>query len=124
MVDYNYVNIVNNLVSNKLNGVTLVSYDEGDKTNPAILLIMGHGSSMLAWPIETFKHVLIDAGFRVITFDNRDSGNSKLEEESENFESKSEYDMEDMANDAIAILDHYAVDKAHLLGPSMGGLIA
>ncbi len=90
----------------------------GKSTNPAVLLIMGAGAQGIFWP-ERFCQLLAGKGFFVIRYDNRDSGQSSAI----NF-SHYPYVLDDMANDAVAILDEYGIDKAHIVGASMGGTIA
>ncbi len=90
----------------------------GSDKNPAILLIMGIGGQGIIWPHELCKK-LADYGYYVIRYDNRDTGKSgKI-----NF-FRSPYSLADMAEDAIAILNSYKIDKAVIVGASMGGTIA
>lgn len=103
---------------------------------PAVLLIMGLGMQLIAWPPGLVRS-LTQAGYRVIRFDNRDSGLS------EKFDKlgmpnlvwqglkyklgltiKPPYSMQDMARDAIGVLDALKIDKAHIVGVSMGGMVA
>ena len=111
--------------------------DMGDPADPAVLLIMGLGAQMIFWRAE-FCQKLIDQGLRVIRFDNRDVGLSgKLPEHHSGapllprmarsflgMASPAAYTLEDMADDAAALLDHLGVDRAHVVGASMGGMIA
>ena len=90
----------------------------GDPRNPAILLIMGAGAQGIFWP-DKFCQILANNGFFVIRYDNRDVGQSS----SIDF-SKNPYSLDDMADDAIAILDAYGIEKAHIIGVSMGSTIA
>jgi len=90
----------------------------GDSTRPAILLIMGASSSMVWWD-DAFCQRLADAGRFVIRYDNRDVGLSTCYPPGE-----PGYDVEDMADDAVGVLDSYQLDKAHLVGMSLGGMIA
>jgi pimeloyl-ACP methyl ester carboxylesterase len=90
----------------------------GNPGNPAILLIMGAGAQGIMWP-DKFCQILAENNFFVIRYDNRDTGQSS----SVDF-SKNPYSLDDMAADAIAILDAYNIDKAHIVGASMGGRIA
>jgi pimeloyl-ACP methyl ester carboxylesterase len=90
----------------------------GKKSNPALLLIMGSGSQGILWP-EPFCQKLAEAGFFVIRYDNRDTGFSTLFD----FE-KDPYTLLDMAKDSVALLDALKIEKAHLVGISMGGPIA
>lgn len=111
--------------------------DMGDPADPAVLLIMGLGAQMIFWRKE-FCQKLIDQGLRVIRFDNRDvglsgklpdhhSGAPLLPRMARSFlgmASPAAYTLEDMADDAAALLDHLGVDRAHVVGASMGGMIA
>ena len=111
--------------------------DMGDPADPAVLLIMGLGAQMIFWR-EEFCQKLIDQGLRVIRFDNRDvglsgklpdhhSGAPLLPRMARSFlgmASPAAYTLEDMADDAAALLDHLGVDRAHVVGASMGGMIA
>lgn len=90
----------------------------GKKEDPAILLIMGSGAQGLLWH-QKFCEKLADKGFFVIRYDNRDVGLSSLIDYD-----KTSYDLMDMTKDAIAILDDYGIQKAHVVGASMGGMIA
>lgn len=90
----------------------------GDPADPPVLLIMGAMASMLWWP-EAFCRALAARGRHVIRYDNRDTGLST------GYEPGSvSYSMEDMADDAFAVLDAYGIDKAHVVGMSLGGMIA
>ena len=111
--------------------------DMGDPADPAVLLIMGLGAQMIFWRAE-FCQKMIDQGLRVIRFDNRDvglsgklpdhhSGAPLLPRMARSFlglASPAAYTLEDMADDAAALLDHLGVDRAHVVGASMGGMIA
>lgn len=90
----------------------------GKKEDPAILLVMGMGGQHILWPTEMVEG-LADEDFYVITFDLRDSGQSI----SYDFDSDP-YDLMDLARDGIGILDHLDIQKAHVVGLSMGGPIA
>jgi pimeloyl-ACP methyl ester carboxylesterase len=111
--------------------------DLGDLTNPPVLLIMGLGAQLVLWHDE-FCQNLVDRGYRVIRFDNRDVGlSTKLHGRRADgalipgllrsfvgLPSKSVYRLEDMADDAAAVLDHLGIERAHIVGASMGGMIA
>ena len=111
--------------------------DMGDPDHPAILLIMGLGAQLLLWR-HGFCEELVAAGFRVIRYDNRDVGlSSKLDGHTVNgrliprlirswlgLPCGAVYTLEDMANDAAAVLDHLGIGQAHIVGASMGGMIA
>jgi pimeloyl-ACP methyl ester carboxylesterase len=111
--------------------------DMGDAGDPAVLLIMGLGAQLLLWRTE-FCERLVNQGLRVIRYDNRDVGlSSKVEGRHTGAKllprmvrsylgkpSDSVYTLEHMADDAAALLDHLGIDKAHIVGGSMGGMIA
>jgi pimeloyl-ACP methyl ester carboxylesterase len=103
----------------------------GDPGDPAMLLIMGLGTQMVAWHDE-FCSRLAERGFFVIRHDNRDIGRSthldgapvpsllQLAKRDRN----SAYTLADMAGDSVGVLDHLGIEKAHVVGASMGGMIA
>jgi pimeloyl-ACP methyl ester carboxylesterase len=103
----------------------------GDPGDPAMLLIMGLATQMLAWP-EAFCEELAERGFHVIRFDNRDVGRSQamdgpaptLRQLLLRDRRAATYTLEDMAGDAVGLLDHLGVEHAHVTGASMGGMIA
>ena len=111
--------------------------DLGSTEDPAVLLIMGLGAQLVLWH-EEFCQKLLDRGYRVIRFDNRDVGlSSKLHGQRHDgalvprllrsflgLSSPSVYRLEDMADDAAALLDHLGIERAHVVGASMGGMIA
>ncbi|MBY8986035.1 MAG: alpha/beta hydrolase [Candidatus Lokiarchaeota archaeon] len=120
----------------KSNSIEIEYETFGNPSDKPLLLIMGLGSQMIQWE-EGFIKVLIDRGFFVITFDNRDVGlSSKCEEAGEpklmeafmavqqgkDFEVP--YLLDDMADDAVGLLDAINIEKAHICGASMGGMIA
>ncbi len=86
-----------------------------DSIKGTILLIMGITSDALFWP-KKFLEGLSASGYQVIRFDNRDTGMSDW--------LKEPYSIRDLANDGIAVLNSLQIQKAHLLGVSMGGMIA
>lgn len=90
----------------------------GIENNPTILLIAGATVSMLFWDAEFCKR-LSEKGYFVIRYDNRDVGKSTFYEPSE-----APYNIIDLTEDAISILDGYNIEKCHLVGLSLGGLIA
>ncbi len=98
------------------NGATEIYYEEfGDPAAPALLLVNGLGSQCLNYAVE-WCQLFCDEGFHVLRFDNRDVGlSTKLE--------GTDYRLADMADDAIAVLDAVGVEKAHVMGCSMGGMI-
>lgn len=89
------------------------------KPKDTILLIMGAGSSSMLWPPD-FIQALTKAGYQVIRFDNRGTG---LSDWMENWQKGKPYSLEDMAADALAVLDANGVRRAHVIGTSMGGMI-
>jgi pimeloyl-ACP methyl ester carboxylesterase len=99
-------------------GVDLAAEAFGDPDSPAILLIMGSMASMLWWP-QKFCEQLAREGRHVIRYDNRDTGLST------NYPpGNPEYSFDDMADDAVRVLDGYGISSAHVVGMSMGGMIA
>ena len=114
-----------------------LEYDHfGNPTDPALLLIMGFTAQMVAWD-EEFCKQLADRGHFVIRFDNRDCGlSTKLHGVPSNSDAvimaammETEmppvpYTLSDMAADAMQVLDHLNIERAHIMGASMGGMIA
>ncbi|MEZ0308754.1 MAG: alpha/beta fold hydrolase [Ramlibacter sp.] len=124
----------------KANGIAIEVEDTGadgsQQGRPAVLLIMGLGMQLVAWP-PAFVKGLVDQGYRVIRFDNRDIGLSQhfdhLGVPNLLFESlkhrvglpvKAPYTVHDMATDAMGVLDALGVGRAHVVGVSMGGMVA
>lgn len=99
------------------NGVEICTEAFGNPADPALLLIIGAGASMLRWHEELIER-LVASGYYAIRFDNRDTGRSTTYPVGE-----PAYTLVDMAADAIAVLDAYEIDKAHVMGRSMGGMI-
>ena len=114
----------------EVNNINIWWEDFGDPTNPSVLLIMGANANSMQWARE-FIDPIVKAGFHVVRYDNRDIGKSSwlTNEPSFNFEggsvvsSEVSYNLEDMASDAIGLLDNLGIDKAHIIGVSMGGMI-
>ena len=114
------------------NGIE-IEYDTfGSKDDPTLLLIMGLGAQLIAWE-EGFCRQIADRGFHVVRFDNRDVGLSTKLEDAPPVDlagalagdaSSAPYLISDMAADAAALLDAIGVEKAHIVGASMGGMIA
>lgn len=100
-----------------LTGIEIYTESFGDPANPAILLIMDATNQGLFWP-QPFCEALAAAGFLVIRYDNRDTGKSSIV----NY-NMSPYTLDDMMEDAIGILDAYKLDRAMVMGMSMGGYI-
>ena len=111
--------------------------DMGDPNDPAVLLIMGLGAQLLLWR-KDFCEKLVNQGLRVIRYDNRDVGLSskvtgghtgaalapRMVRSFLGLKSPAVYTLEDVADDAVALLDHLKIDTAHIVGASMGGMIA
>lgn len=91
-----------------------------DSIKGNIILIMGIANDALAWP-EYFIKPLVDSGYRVIRFDNRGTGMSDWHD---NWSKSNAYSLHHMADDAISILDTLNITKAHVVGVSLGGMIA
>jgi pimeloyl-ACP methyl ester carboxylesterase len=120
----------------KANGIE-IAYDEfGGRDAPAILLIMGLGVQLTGWH-EPFCQRLANGGFRVLRYDNRDIGLSTKFPEggepnmAELFQRamrgepiEAPYTLVDMANDGVGLLDALGIARAHIVGVSMGGMIA
>jgi pimeloyl-ACP methyl ester carboxylesterase len=104
----------------------------GDPGDPALLLIMGLGAQLIDWPDE-FCGQLAGRGFQVIRFDNRDAGRSTgfdalgvpdVPAILQGAVDKAPYLLADLAADAAGLLDALAIERAHIVGVSMGGMIA
>jgi pimeloyl-ACP methyl ester carboxylesterase len=119
-----------------VDGVAIAYTEFGDKAAPSVLMVMGLMASHKVWP-EALVNDLANAGYRVVLLDNRDTGDSdKLERLGEpllwwklladtlGFRVSAPYALNDMANDGVAVLDALGIEKAHLIGASMGGMIA
>lgn len=121
----------------KISDLIELEYDTfGNETDPALLLIMGFTAQMVMWDSE-FCDMLASGGLRVIRFDNRDCGlSTHLDGEVVNTEAvlraammgdpipQVPYTLSDLAADAAGLLDHLGIEQAHVLGASMGGMIA
>ena len=141
----------------EVNNINIWWEDFGNSSNPSVLLIMGANANCIQWTPE-FIDPLVNAGFHVIRFDNRDVGkstwfgkesfssklirlflpkfllkfflnkafNSIIDENGymQEFEiNDPDYTLDDMAKDAVCLMDHLSIDKAHIIGASMGGMI-
>jgi pimeloyl-ACP methyl ester carboxylesterase len=117
-----------------LGEITLCYETFGDDADPTMLLVMGLGAQMTAWDTELCE-MLAARGFRVVRFDNRDAGLSTfLAEPVEVLEIVRQmgggeppavpYLIADMAEDAVGLLDQLGVARAHVVGASLGGMIA
>jgi pimeloyl-ACP methyl ester carboxylesterase len=99
-------------------GLSLYSESFGSPSDPAVLLIMGAMCSGVWWP-EEFCHQLAGRGRFVIRYDHRDTGRSTSYDPG-----RLAYSAEDLADDAIRVLDGWGIDDAHLVGMSLGGFLA
>jgi pimeloyl-ACP methyl ester carboxylesterase len=121
------------------NAIAIAYETFGDPSDPAVLLVMGFGTQMLGWDAD-FCHLLAARGRYVIRYDHRDCGlSTKLDEHplrlgdfvaavtSGDFDralAMAPYSLRDMAGDGIDLLSRLGVDRAHVVGSSMGGMIA
>jgi pimeloyl-ACP methyl ester carboxylesterase len=114
-----------------VNGVEIVYETIGDASHPPLLLVMGLGMQLIHWDRELCE-MLAERGFRVIRFDNRDAGRStqidarvpNLVRGMAGVPIDAPYLLGDMADDAFGLLDHLGIEAAHVVGASMGGMIA
>ncbi|GGH47044.1 alpha/beta hydrolase [Microbacterium album] len=93
----------------------------GSPEDEAIVLIAGGGAQLIAWQ-DPFCHSLVEAGYRVVRFDNRDTGLSQRFGGPEDLDGG--YEMDDLALDVIRVLDTEGIAAAHMVGHSMGGIVA
>lgn len=118
------------------NGISLFYEEHGNPEHEALLLVMGLGAQMILWPDE-FVEALVSKGYRVIRFDNRDIGLSEKMEGARapklpwqvirkkiGWPASVPYTLSDMADDAAGLLDALDIRQAHVVGASMGGMIA
>ena len=118
------------------NGIQIEYDTVGDRSFPALLLIAGNGAQINFWDVE-FCELLAKKGYYVIRFDNRDAGLSTkfyeagipdfpaaIKAAMEGKPVESAYSLDDMADDAVGLLDALGIEKAHICGASMGGMIA
>ncbi len=117
------------------NGIDLAYETFGDPADPTVLLVMGLGAQLTAWD-EGFCALLVARGHLVVRFDNRDIGKSTWIDTPDldvpaavlaaigGDPSGAPYRLEDMALDTVGLLDHLGIDRAHVVGASMGGMIA
>ena len=117
-------------------GINIEFETQGDPTHPTLLWIMGFGAQLTAWN-EDFMQLFVDQGFHVVRFDNRDCGLSYKHDgimvDTDKVTMAAmmgdtpppvPYTLSDMARDAVGVLDHLGVERAHIIGASMGGMIA
>jgi hypothetical protein len=119
-----------------VNNLRLEVEDTGERDRPAVLLIAGMSMQLIVWP-QAMLSQLHQAGFRVIRFDNRDNGLSEsmdhlgapnmlwfMLQQKFGLQAKPPYSIQDMTRDTIGVMDHLQLHQAHLVGVSMGGMIA
>lgn len=120
----------------KANGITLAWESSGDPGAPALVLVMGLGMPLAFWP-DAFVDGLASAGFRVVRFDNRDCGLSQrigdgphgpipvaMARSILGLPVHAPYTLVDMAQDVAGLLDTLEIGKAHVVGASLGGMVA
>jgi pimeloyl-ACP methyl ester carboxylesterase len=118
------------------NGIEIFYEEQGPKDAEPLLMIMGIGTQLIHWPDELCD-MLVERGFRIIRFDNRDMGlSTKLDWHGSpplgamfmramvGLRIHPPYWLNDMADDAVGLLDALGIESAHLFGVSMGGMIA
>ncbi|RYY89682.1 MAG: alpha/beta fold hydrolase, partial [Comamonadaceae bacterium] len=118
------------------NGIPIEVEDTGEADRPAVVLVMGLGLQLVAWP-DAFVEGLHDAGLRVVGFDNRDVGLSQhfpqlgvpnlavaSLQSRLGLPVRAPYTLQDMAADTLGVMDALGIRAAHVLGMSMGGMIA
>ena len=118
------------------NGITITYEASGNPQDPPVLLIMGLGMQLIAWP-QDLVDGLVEQGYYVIRYDNRDIGlSSKFDHLRKpnlmwayvksllGWRQSAAYTLDDMANDARGLLDALGIARAHVVGASMGGMIA
>jgi pimeloyl-ACP methyl ester carboxylesterase len=114
------------------NGIELAYQEMGPADGEPLLLVMGLATQMIAWD-EGFCGLLVERGFRVVRFDNRDIGRStrirsagvpRRVDMMMGRRASAPYLLRDMAADTVGLMDHLGIDSAHVVGASMGGMIA
>jgi pimeloyl-ACP methyl ester carboxylesterase len=124
------------LVTTPNTGIDIFYEDHGSPEHEVILLVMGLGAQLTLWPDELVE-ALVGHGFRVVRYDNRDIGLSQKMEGARapslpvqllrkkiGWPAKVPYTLTDMAHDGIGLLDALGIEAAHVVGASMGGMIA
>src|SRR5690242_10546582 len=117
----------------RANGIDIEYESFGRKADPAVLLIMGYAAQLTMWPVA-FCEGLAARGFRIVRFDNRDAGLSThlsqlgvpnvgeaMMKAMMGQKVGATYTLDDMAADAVGLLDALGIDSAHMVGASMGG---
>jgi proline iminopeptidase len=117
------------------NGISIAYQEFGDADDPVVLMVMGLGAQLIHWPDQLVLD-LAEAGYRVIRFDNRDAGLSEKLWEADRlgwwpmikfrlgWDLDPPYDLNDMAADTVGLMDTLGIEEAHVVGASMGGMIA
>lgn len=108
------------MANNEGVGIAYEVINKSKNNGQTVLLINGHSHTQITIP-KYFYQPFVDAGYQLVKFDNRGLGASYW---MENWDKSSPYTLEDMAADSIAVLDHLKIEKAHLIGISMGGMIS
>jgi pimeloyl-ACP methyl ester carboxylesterase len=118
------------------NGLMIEVDDQGPRDAPVVLLVMGLGMQLTGWP-EELVELLVAQGFRVVRFDNRDAGLSdgfdhagvpsiawNFVRHTLRLPVRARYALKDMAADAVGVLDALGIQRAHVVGASLGGMIS
>ena len=118
------------------NGIDIEYVSAGPADGPVILLVMGLAGQLTLWP-DAFVEQLVSAGYRVVRFDNRDIGLTQKMEGSRapnlilhalasriGVKGMAGYKLEDMAADTVGLMDELNIERAHIVGVSMGGIIS
>ena len=119
------------MTQHAINGITIEVETRGPESAPAFLLIRGLSTQLIHWP-ESFLDRFVEAGFRVVVFDNRDVGRSTKFAEAGapalgdvlTGQTEVPYSVADMAADTVGVLDALGIEKAHAAGISLGGMVA
>lgn len=118
-----------------VNDISIAYQEFGNPEDESIILVMGLGGQLIHWD-DDLVWALVDAGFHIVRFDNRDVGwSTKLYDMDTpgimtglrykvGMSLGSPYKLEDMADDALGLIDYLDIDSAHVIGMSMGGMIA
>ena len=133
---YSNYSVDQETITAEVNGISLAYKSVGRDEDPPVLMIMGLLASHKVWG-EQIVNGLVDSGYRIILFDNRDTGDSEKLDRlgkpnlywkyflySLGITFSTPYTLEDMAYDGVALLNHLEIDEAHIVGASMGGMIA